>query len=99
QEHVAALERFLGTIRQTGRCVIVTDLDEMLTAFSRGNLEHGTIEVLVDYLAAGGILVFSAEAPFDWFYYRLLKPLIIALGSRSRLLANVLLVLCGGNEV
>ena len=30
-EQVVALERFLGTIRQTGRCVVVTDLDEMLT--------------------------------------------------------------------
>ena len=33
---VVALERFLVTIRQTGRCVVVTDLDEMLTAFSGG---------------------------------------------------------------
>jgi hypothetical protein len=31
---VVALERFLATIRQTGCCVVVTDLDEMLTAFS-----------------------------------------------------------------
>jgi hypothetical protein len=98
-EQVLALERFLGTIRQTGRCVVVTDLDEMLTAFSGGDLEHSTIEVLADYLAAGGALVFNTAAPFDWFYYRLLRPLIIELGPRSRLLASVLLVLSGGNEI
>ena len=33
---IVALEQFLVTIRQTGRCIIVTDLDEMLTAFSGG---------------------------------------------------------------
>ena len=96
---VVALERFLVTIRQTGQCVVVTDLDEMLTAFSGGDLEHSTIEVLADYLAAGGVLVFNTGAPFDWFYYRLLRPLIIELGPRSRLLASVLLVLSGGNEI
>ena len=96
---VVALEQFLVTIRQTGRCVIVTDLDEMLTAFSGGDLEHSTIEVLADYLAAGGVLVFNTGAPFDWFYYRLLRPLIVELGPRSRLLANVLLVLSGGKEI
>ena len=96
---VVALERFLVTIRQTGRCVVVTDLDEMLTAFAGGDLEHSTIEVLRDYLATGGILVFNTGVPFDWFYYRLLRPLIIELGPRSGLLANVLLVLSGGNEI
>jgi hypothetical protein len=96
---VIALERFLGTIRQAGRCVIVTDLDEMLTAFSGGDLEHGTIGVLADYLGAGGVLVFNTGAPFDWFYYHLLRPLIVELGPRSRSLANVLLVLSGGNEI
>ena len=96
---VVALEQFLVTIRQTGRCVVVTDLDERLTAFSGGDVEHSTIEVLADYLAAGGVVVFNAGAPFDWFYYRLLRPLIIQLGPRSRLLASVLLVLSGGNEI
>jgi hypothetical protein len=96
---VVALEGVLGTIRQTGRCVVVTDLDEMLTAFSGADLEHTTIEVLADYLAAGGTLVFNTAAPFDWFYYRLLRPLTIELGPRSRLLANVLLVLSGGKEI
>ena len=96
---VVALEQFLVTIRQTGRCVVVTDLDEMLTAFSGGDLEHSTIEVLADYLTAGGVLVFNTGASFDWFYYRLLRPLIVELGPRSRTLANVLLVLSGGNEI
>jgi hypothetical protein len=96
---VVALEQFLATIRQTGRCVVVTDLDEMLTAFSRGDLEPSTIEVLADYLRAGGVLVFSTGARFDWFYYGLLRPLMIALGPRSRSLAGVLLVLSGGNEI
>ena len=96
---VVALEQFLATIQQTGQCVVVTDLDEMLTAFSGGDLEHNTIEVLADYLAAGGVLVFNTGASFDWFYYRLLRPLIVELGPRSRALANVLLVLSGGNEI
>ena len=96
---VVALDRFLVTIRQSGQCVVVTDLDEMLTAFSGGDLEHSTIEVLADYLVAGGVLAFIAAAPFDWFFFRLLRPLINELGPRSRLLANVPLVLAGGNEI
>jgi hypothetical protein len=43
--------------------------------------------------------VFNTEASFDWFYYRLLRPLIVELGPRSRALANVQLVLSGGNEI
>jgi hypothetical protein len=43
--------------------------------------------------------VFNTGAPFDWFYYRLLRPLIVELGARSRVLANVLLVLSGGKEI
>ena len=58
-----------------------------------------TIEVLAEYLTAGGVLVFNTGAPFDWFYYRLLRPLIVELGARSRVLANVLLVLSGGKEI
>ena len=96
---VVALERFLTSIRQTGRCVVVTDLDEMLTAFSGGPLEEDTFEVLADYLSAGGVLVFSTDTSFDWFYARLLRPLIVKLGPRSRLLASVLLILAGGTEI
>jgi hypothetical protein len=96
---VVGLERFLTRILQTGRCVVITDLDEMLTAFSGGVLEEDTIDVLADYLAAGGVLVFSADTSFEWFYARLLRPLIVQLGPRSRLLANVLLILSGGAEV
>jgi hypothetical protein len=93
------LEQFFGTIRQTGRCVVVTDLDETLTAFSGGDVQHTTIEVFADYLVAGGVIVFNTGSRFDWLYYRLLRPLIIALGPRSRLLASVLLGLSGGNEI
>src|SRR5262249_46994502 len=96
---LVAVARLLGGVHRTGRCTIVTDLDEMLTAFFGGDLEHGVIEVLADYLDAGGVFVFDTAAAFDWFYYRLLRPLIGALGPRSRLLANVLLVLAGGTEV
>ncbi|MGB2714436.1 MAG: metallophosphoesterase [Vicinamibacterales bacterium] len=96
---VVALERFLTSIRQTGRCVIVTDLDEVLTAFSGGPLEGDTIEVLADYLGAGGVLVFSTDTAFDWLYAQLLRPLIVNLGPRSPLLASVLLILSGGTEI
>jgi hypothetical protein len=96
---VVAIERFLAAIRQTGRCVAVTDLDEMLTAFSGDSHEEYTIEVLADYLAAGGVLVFSTDTGFEWFYVRLLRPLIVELGARAQLLSNVLLVLSGGTEI
>jgi hypothetical protein len=97
---VVAIERFLAAIRQTGRCVVVTDLDAMLTAFSGDSIEEeDTIEVLANYLAAGGILVFSTDTAFDWFYVRLLRPLIVELGARSHLLSNVLLILSGGTEI
>jgi hypothetical protein len=96
---VVALERFLTTIRETGRCVVVTDLDEMLTVFSGGALSEGSIDVIADYLGAGGVLVFNTDTAFDWFYVRLLRPLIVKLGPRSRLLASVLLILSGGAEI
>jgi hypothetical protein len=96
---VVALERFLTTVRQSGRSVVVTDLDEMLTAFSGGAPKENTSEVLADYLGAGGVLVFSAETAFDWFYARLLRPLIVKLGPRSELLAGVLLILSGGTRI
>ncbi|MGH9348025.1 MAG: hypothetical protein ACRD26_12260 [Vicinamibacterales bacterium] len=96
---VVSLERFLATIRQTGRCVVVTDLDEMLTAFSGDALKKDTIEVLTNYLAAGGVLVFSTATAFDWLYARLFRPLIVELGPRSGPLANALLVLSGGTEI
>jgi hypothetical protein len=96
---VVALERFLATIRETGRCVVVTDLHEMLTVFSGGLLKEDTIDVLADYLGAGGILVFSTDTPFDWFYSRLLRPLIVKLGPRSELLASVLLIVSNGAEI
>jgi hypothetical protein len=96
---VVAIERFLASIRQTGRCIAVTDLDEMLTAFSGDSAEGGTIEVLADYLAAGGVLVFNTDTAFDWFYVRLLRPLIMELNAGSQLLSNVLLILSGGTEI
>ena len=93
---VVAIEGFLAAIRQNRRSVVVTDLDDMLTAFSGGDLAGTTVEVLADYLAAGGVLVFISDMSFEWFYARFLRPLIVELGARSRLLANVLLILCGG---
>ena len=77
---VVSIERLLANIRRTGRCVVVTDLDEMLTAFSGAAFEEDTIQVLADYLAAGGVLVFCTDTAFDWFYARLLRPLIVELG-------------------
>jgi hypothetical protein len=96
---VVALEHLLAGIRATGRCAIVTDLDAMLTAFAGTALEDDTVKVLAAYLAAGGVLAFSTDTPFDWFYARLLSPLIVELGGRSGCLSNVLLVLSGGKEV
>jgi hypothetical protein len=98
-EQVVALERFLTTIRETGRCVVVTDLDTMLTAFAVGPVKEDTIGAIADYLGAGGVLVFTTDTAFDWFYAGLLRPLIVRLGSRSPLLASVLLILSGGTEV
>lgn len=96
---VVLLQHVLATIRQTGRCVMVTDLDEMLTAFSAAVLEEDTIEVLADYLAAGGVLVFTTGTAFDWFYARLLRPLVVELGPRSPLLGRALPILSGGREI
>jgi hypothetical protein len=96
---VVTLERFLTGIRQTGECVVVTDLDEVLRAFSRGAIQQDTIAVLAEYLVAGGVLVFTSDIAFDWFFARLLRPIVVELGPRSRLLANVLLVLSGGAQI
>jgi hypothetical protein len=96
---VVALEGLLATTRETGRCTVVTDLDEILTAFSRGAVGEDTVQVIVDYLAAGGVLVFSTDTPFDWLYVRLLRPLVVELGPRSPLLARAPLVLSGGTRI
>ena len=96
---VVSIERFLSEIRRTGRCVIVTDLDETLTAFSGDSREDNTIVVLRDYLAAGGVLVFCSDTPFDWLFVRLLRPLLVELGARAPLLSQLLLSLSGGAEL
>ena len=57
------------------------------------------IDVLADYLGAGGVLVFSTETAFDWFFVRLLRPLIVKLGPHSELLGSVLLILSGGTRI
>ena len=54
------------------------------------------------YLEADGILVFNTGAPFDWFYARLLRPLIAELVARRSCagrLVQVLLILSGGNQI
>jgi hypothetical protein len=56
------------------------------------------MDVLKDYLAAGGILVFCTDTPFDWFYVRLLRPLLVALAPNTHLLSQLLLSLSGGAE-
>ncbi len=96
---IVALEQFLANVRQTGRCVVVTDLDEMLTAFSRGPFEEDNLDVLAAYLGAGGVLVFSSERAFDWFYAQLLRPLIGTLGPHSGLLGGIVPSLSGGRQV
>jgi hypothetical protein len=95
---VASLGRFLDSVGTEGRRVLVTDLDETLTAFS-GAIEEDTNHVLAGYLGAGGIIVFSSGSAFDWFYARLLRPLVAELGARSALLSNAPLILSGGAEV
>jgi hypothetical protein len=82
-------------IRRAGRCVVVTDLDEMLTAFSGESSDDSTMDVLKDYLAAGGILVFCTDTTFDWIYVRLLRPLLVALAPNTHLLSQLLLSLSG----
>jgi hypothetical protein len=96
---VVSIERLLSNIRRTGQCVLVTDLDEMLTAFSGDSSEDDTIHVLKDYLTAGGILVFCTDTPFEWLYVRLLRPLIIEAGSNSGLLSQLVLSVSGGSEL
>ena len=96
---VVSIERLLSETRRTGRCVVVTDLDEMLTAFSGESSNDSTIDVLKDYLAAGGTLVFCTDTSFDWFYVRLLRPLVVALGANTHLLSRLLLSLSGGAEL
>jgi hypothetical protein len=81
---------------------MMTDLDDTLTAFFGSDLDDQTVAALVGYLEAGGILVFNTGAPFDWFYARLLGPLIAELVARQGCadrLAQVLLILSAGNQI
>jgi hypothetical protein len=99
---LAAIDDFLQAVERTGRCVVMTDLDDTLSAFFGSDLDDRTVAALVGYLDAGGTLVFNTGAPFDWFYARLLRPLIADLvgghGSAGQL-AQVLLILSGGNQI
>lgn len=93
---------FLRWVEHAGRCVVMTDLDDTLTAFFGGDLDDTTVAALAGYLDAGGILVFNTGAPFDWFYARLLRPLItelVACHGYTARLAQVLLILSGGNQI
>jgi len=96
---VVTIEHFLGRVRQTGQSLAVTDLDEMLTAFSGNGPEEDSIQMLAEYLRVGGALVFRADSAFDWFYVRLLRPLIVELGPRSPLLSNVVVMVSGGDAI
>ncbi len=81
---------------------MMTDLDDTLTAFFGSDLDDQTVAALAGYLDARGILVFNTGAPFDWFYARLLRPLIAELVARQGTagrLAQVLLILSGGNQI
>jgi len=75
-EEPFALGDFFRSVERVGRCVVMTDLDDTLTAFFGSDLDDTTVVALASYLDAGGILVFNTGAPFDWFYARLLRPLI-----------------------
>ncbi len=97
-----ALDDFFRSVEQAGRCVVMTDLDDTLTAFFGSDLDDATVAAVAGYLDAGGILVFNTGAPFDWFYARLLRPLIAELAARhgcAEQLGQVPLILDGGNQV
>ena len=88
----SSIERLLSDIRRTGRCVVVTDLDEMLTAFSGDSSEEDTIDVLRDYLAPEGSWCSAPTPPSIGSYVRLLRPLIVELGSNAGLLSQLLFI-------
>lgn len=97
-----ALDDFLRSVEHAGRCVVMTDLDDTLTAFFGSDLDDATVSTVADYLDVGGLLVFNTGAPFDWFYARLLRPLIAELAGRhgcAGRLAQVPLILDGGNQI
>jgi hypothetical protein len=96
---VVTIERLLASVRHTGQCLIVTDLVDLLIAFSGTPPDEDTIDVLAKYLRAGGVLVFRADTSFEWLYVRLLRPLIVALGPRSPLLSRVVLMLSGSTGI
>ncbi len=97
-----ALDDFFRRVQRAGRCVVMTDLDDTLTACFGSDLDGGTVAALAGYLDAGGILIFNTGAPFDWFCARLLRPLTAELAARHGCvarLAQMLLILAGGNEI
>jgi Calcineurin-like phosphoesterase len=97
-----ALDDFLRSVERAGQCVVMTDLDDTLTAFFGSDLDDLAVCAVADYLDAGGLLAFNTGAPFDWFYARLLRPLIAELVARhgcAGRLAQVLLILDGGNQI
>jgi hypothetical protein len=95
---IAALERFLSMIQETGRCAVVTDLGERLTAFSRGPFEEDSLDVIASFLGAGGVLVLDTDSTFEWLYARLLGPLVVKLGPRSTLLTRLVVSLSRGRS-
>jgi hypothetical protein len=96
---IAALEQFLSVIQQTGRCAILTDLGERLTAFSRGPFEGDSLDLFSSFLDAGGVLVLDSDSSFEWLYARLLGPLVVKLGPRSTLLTRLVVSLSRGRTL
>jgi hypothetical protein len=101
-DDLRAVGGFFRSVERAGRCVVMTDLDDTLTAFFGSDLDGETVTALADYLDAGGTLVFNTGAPFDWFYARLLRPLTAELAARhgsAARLAQALLILSAGNQI
>jgi hypothetical protein len=94
-----ALEQFVGIVREEARCLVVTDLTESLSAFFGAEHAEDSLDRLCRYLQAGGAIAFSSELGFEWFYMRLLRPLIEALGNELTPLRRVPLILSGAEHI
>jgi hypothetical protein len=98
-------EHFLSRrlrILQRDNCVplISSDLDDTLVPFGAviGDKE---LSALTAYLETGAHIAFNTLAPKEWFYYRVMEPMIIRFHQTSRihLLKQVHWIVSGGQEI
>lgn len=99
-----AADVVLGALRQIqahhGLPLLSMDLDDTFLPFGKP-IGFGELNLLIAYARAGGHFVFNTLAPKEWFYLRVVEPLVRACHGKhdASLLSRVHWIVSGGREI